>query len=87
MPRHQYAHLNANYHEVTLMVKMLTINVTYHTPQSRVNATNTHVTLNTITNVLQVHHVRRSVSLAIQNHAMQITSYCRLRLFTFKGCT
>ena len=39
-------------HEVTLIMKILIISVTYHTPQNRVSDTSMHVTLNTINNVV-----------------------------------
>lgn len=44
MLTYQRAYLNAKFHEVTLMVKLLFC-VTWHMPQNRVSDTKTHVTL------------------------------------------
>jgi hypothetical protein len=52
MPRYWKAHLNAKCHEVTLIVKLLIISVTQHTPQNKASGTITHVTLNTIIGVV-----------------------------------
>ena len=53
--------LNTKCREVTSMVKVLIINVTWHVPQNRASDTITHVTLNTINNVvvstLNVHQI------------------------------
>jgi hypothetical protein len=46
MSRYWQVDLNAKYHEVTIVVKLLINNVTYHTPQNRANDTITNVTLN-----------------------------------------
>ena len=43
---------NTKGYEVTLMVKLLIIIVTYHIPQNRVSDTITGVALNTINNVV-----------------------------------
>ena len=44
----------AKYHEVALMVNLVIINATWHTPQNRVNDTITHVTLITINGVVML---------------------------------
>ena len=58
MPRCQQADLNAKCHEATLMVKLLVMGVTQHTPQNKVSDIVTHVALNTINGVVcQFRHV------------------------------
>ena len=52
MPRYQDVHLNANYHEVALMMKLLVTSVTWQRPHNKVSDTNSHATLNTINGVL-----------------------------------
>ena len=52
MPRYQDVHLNANYHEVALMMKLLVTSVTWRRPHNKVSDTNSHATLNTINGVL-----------------------------------
>ena len=66
MPRYSKAHLNAKCHEVTLVMKLMTTNVTYRTPQNWVCDTITHVTLNIIN---CVHHLWYLVSLTLWNYA------------------
>ena len=53
MPIYYWAHLNANCHEMTLIMQLLVISVNYHTPQNRISDTIiTHVTLNTMSCVV-----------------------------------
>ena len=47
--------MNAECHEMTLMVKLLIFSVTQHTSQTRVIHTIMHVTLNTVNNVASKH--------------------------------
>ena len=42
LPRYQYVHLNAKCHEVTLIIELLIVILTYHMSQNRVNDTKYH---------------------------------------------
>ena len=55
MPRYYKAHLNTKCREVTLVMKLLIINVTQNMPQNRVSDTITHVTLNTMNGGVRVY--------------------------------
>ena len=44
-------HTNAKCHEVTLMIKLLAISVTWHRPHNKVNDIIKHVTKNTINDI------------------------------------
>ena len=50
--KYQIMHLNAKYHEMILMMKLLNMNVNQHVPQNRESDIITHVTLNTVNNVV-----------------------------------
>ena len=79
------------HHEVTILVTLLIIGMTWHIPQNRVSDTTTHVTLNTMNSVVRAHNSRkfawfwltffRSMTIPISLSSKFITQFATSHVF------